>query len=134
MKPRMEMDGPHGGTRNRRARLEAVDEPEALRSRDDRRPFSPSPSQLRYLNAVLEAAANGQPVSDTAITRRLGMSRQTLWEWRRDARFTSWMQRAFTNTYDLEFQLALSRHLGLAIQGSVESFALLAKFKRLGLF
>ena len=134
MNHRLPMDGAHVGTRNRRGRLAAADQPETLPGRDDPRPFSPSSSQLRYLNAVLEAAANGQAVSDTAITRRLGMSRQTLWEWRRDPAFTNWLQRHFTSAYDLEFQLAITRHLALAMQGSIKSFALLVKFKELGLF
>jgi hypothetical protein len=128
----------HGGHRNRRvASARDVEPPAVPESRDNprqNRPFAPSPAQVKYRNAVRHACVACEPTSDSAITAKLGMSRQTLWEWRHDARFVAWLKEGLTAGHDIDFQLAIARHIQLAIAGNVRSAELIFRLKVIGVF
>lgn len=124
--------GRHAGRRNR-GELTA-DAPAAVGGRDEIRRFSPSKAQVRYKTEVITALRRGRPVTDTAICRDLGMSRQTVWEWRQDADFRIWLKIDLEQDHTKALGYAVGRHLELAIRGSTESFRILAKLKELGVF
>lgn len=73
-------------------------------------------------------------MTDTAICAQLGMSRQTLWEWRQDYDFRRWLKFELDQDQLMDFQFAISRHLRLAVEGSTRSLSVLAKLKELGVF
>lgn len=113
----------HGGRRNRQELGEGHSIPS---DRDEIRQFSPSPAQARYracLVAVLEAGAQ---VTDTALCRRLSMSRQNVWEWRQDADFRSWMRVQLDSSQTVKLRAAISCHIEAAMLGSTASLRVLA--------
>lgn len=128
----------HGGQRNRRPDYPRdVEPPIRPESRDNsrqNRPFAPSPAQVQYRNAVRQACIARETTSDSAMTAKLGMSRQTLWEWRHDSRFVAWLKEGLTAGHDIDFQLVIARHIQLAIGGSVRSAELLLRLKVIGVF
>lgn len=129
----------HSGRRNRGGRL-AADHGEGSAGRDNSRHPSPdsegfrsTPAQLKYLVALRAACLHGEATSDVAMAAKLRMSRQTLWEWRQRRGFCAWLARELRAGDDLQFELAIARHLHLAIRGSVKSFAVIVRAKEIGL-
>lgn len=94
--------------------------------------FTPSPAQIKYLNALEEAVARRQPHSDTALCEKLGISRMTLWKWRHGPGFNTWLRGQMDQTSDENWPLILRRHELLAIQGSVRSAEFIAKVRNGG--
>lgn len=94
--------------------------------------FSPSPNQLKYLFALRDAALEGGKTSDSEMQRLTKISRMTMWEWKRDPAFVAWLIAAMRTSHDHDFELAMARHLRLAIQGSVRSFEAVAMIRSIG--
>lgn len=91
--------------------------------------FTPSPAQIKYLNALEGAVAKRQPHSDTALCASLRISRMTLWKWRQSPAFSAWLRGRLNQTSDDHWPLILRRHELLAIQGSVRSAEFIAKVR-----
>jgi hypothetical protein len=72
-----------------------------------------------------------QSVSDTALCRKLKMSRTTVWQWKRDNGFRSWLRSSLQRTSDENWPLIVRRHEALAIQGSVRSAEFVLKVKQI---
>jgi hypothetical protein len=77
---------------------------------------------------------SSQPVTDTAICELLGMSRQTVWEWRQDVDFRAWLKIELDEDQTNCLRYAITRHIELAIQGSTRSLLVLTRLKQLGVF
>lgn len=122
----------HGGMRNRGE--VPYEHPASLGGRDEFRQFSPTPAQIRYRNGLLKALRNGDALSNVAICRNLGMSRQTLWEWQQDHDFRKWLRVSLDPDYEADFRLAIYHHVELALNGRTRSLSVLAKLKELGVF
>lgn len=95
--------------------------------------FAFSVAQLKYLIALREAADEGRPTSDRALSEELKMSRTTIWEWKHDAAFKVWLREELKTESDADFELAVARHTRLAIKGSVRSFEAIARLRAVGL-
>lgn len=95
--------------------------------------FAFSVAQLKYLIALREAADEGRPTSDRAIAEELKMSRTTIWEWKHDPAFLMWIREEMKTDTDTSFELAVARHMRLAIRGSVRSFEAVARVRAVGL-
>lgn len=91
--------------------------------------FAFSVAQLKYLMALREAADEGRPTSDRALSEELKMSRTTLWEWRHDPAFTAWLREELKTESDTRFELAVARQTSLAIRGSVRSFEAVVRLR-----
>ena len=61
--------------------------------------------------------------SDSEMQRLTKISRMTMWAWKKDSAFVAWLRGAMQSKHDLDFELAMARHLRLAIQGSVRSLS-----------
>jgi len=91
--------------------------------------FEPSPKQRQYLDALEDAIERRQPVSDRAMCEALGMSRQTLFEWKQDPGFRAWLRTHLDRTSDDNWPLILRRHEHLALNGSVKSAEFIGKVR-----
>lgn len=94
--------------------------------------FSPSPNQVKYMIALRGAALEGGKTSDSEMQRVTKISRMSMWEWKRDPAFVAWLIAAMRTSHDHDFELAMARHLRLAIQGSVRSFEAVARIRSIG--
>jgi hypothetical protein len=104
---------------------------ETTRHQSRDRAFKPKAAQVRYLAAVEDALANGQPVSDRAICQSLKMSRQTLYEWRQDPNFRRWLAEEISRMNENDWQVVIRKHTQLAMRGSVKSAEFLLKARHL---
>jgi hypothetical protein len=95
--------------------------------------FSPSPNQLKYVFALRDAALEGGNTSDCEMQRLTKISRMTMREWKKDPAFVARLREAMQSKHDLDFELAMVRHLRLAIQGSVRSFEAVARVRSIGM-
>jgi hypothetical protein len=91
--------------------------------------WEPSTAQRRYLQAEQEAVEGNEPYSDRALSAKLKMSRQTIYEWKHDDRFLAWHKREFNQTSDYNWALIIRRHEMLAMRGSVKSAEFLARVR-----
>ena len=99
----------HAGRRNRGKRN--ADAPAVAWGRDKLRQFTPSAAQIRYKRQLVTALRNGQSVTDTAICRKLCMSRQTVWEWRQDADFRGWLRIELDENQSASLRYAINASL-----------------------
>lgn len=95
-------------------------------------PFVPSAAQLAYAYAVRALAEEGTRPSDVVVAKRLKCSRTTIWSWRQDEGFQTWIAKVFGLADDVEWLAAKARCLGLAIQGSVRHFEAYARVRTIG--
>lgn len=93
--------------------------------------FRPSAKQITYLDALRAAVMCGENYSDAAIQRATRISRMTMWEWKRDPAFVAWVTAETKLESDRQWELAVARHLALAIKGSVRSFEALIRLRSL---
>jgi len=103
---------------------------EASLASPDGFPFSAK--QLEYLLALRDAALEGRPTSDSAISEATGISRTTIWTWKHDPAFSTWVRDEIKGDHDVKFELAVARHTNLAIKGSVRSFEAVARLRSIG--
>jgi len=51
------------------------------------------------------------------MQRLTKISRMTMWQWKRNPEFAAWFGAAMQSEHDHNFELAVARHLRLAIKG-----------------
>jgi len=84
---------------------------------------------LTYRTALLEALAEGKPVSDSAIARDLSMRRATISEWRRRDTFMRWLYSAIERQTDQLWPLILANTGRIALKGSIDHIREFARWK-----
>lgn len=97
--------------------------------------FVATPKQIAYLFALREAVANGGDgqTSDSAIERKMKLSRRTIYEWKKDPLFVAWYMREMLGERDMDWELILAKHTQQAIRGSVRSAEFVGRVRSVGM-
>jgi len=89
--------------------------------------FNPTPLQVRYRMARMDALSTGHGVTDAPIAAILNCRAATISTWKRNPDFVSWLAAEERRVLDHLWGVILLRAAQLALQGSVEHLRLLAQ-------
>jgi hypothetical protein len=109
--------------------------PEPRRSETDPA-FTPTIKQIAYLFALRDALVptGDKQHHDSALAKRVKVSRQTIYEWKQDPGFRAWLHDQLgTEQAHHKWLLMLETHYELGIRGSVKSAEFIARARSIGI-
>lgn len=111
--------------------------PDDLTIRDTQPPpFEPTAKQLAYLFSMRDALvpSGDRLTSDVAMAKKVKVSRQTIYEWKQDPEFRTWLSGQLgVEQESIKWFLMLETHYELGIRGSVRSAEFIGRVRSVGI-